>query len=51
MPEKVRNLMFAVFAGLAIVGVFADCPKPDTTKATVIDDLSGLGFNGSIATP
>ena len=51
MPEKVRSLRFAVFAGLAIVGVFAGCPKPDTTKATVIDDLSGLGFNGSIAAP
>lgn len=28
-----RNLMLAVFAGLANAGVFADCPKPDTTKA------------------
>ena len=28
-----RDLMLAVFAGLANAGVFADCPKPDTTKA------------------
>ena len=46
-----RNLMIVVVAGLVNVRVFADCPKPDTTKATVIDDLSVLGFNGSIATP
>ena len=51
MPAKVRNLMLAVLAGLAITGVFADSPKPDTTKATVVDDLSVLGFNGRIATP
>ena len=51
MPAKVRNLIFAVFAGLANSGVFADYPKPDTTKATVVDDLSVLGFNGCIATP
>lgn len=43
--------MLAVLAGLAITGVFADSPKPDTTKATVVDDLSVLGFNGRIATP
>ena len=51
MPAKVRNLMLAAFTGLAIAGVFADSPKPDTTKATVVDDLSVLGFNGRIATP
>ena len=51
MPAKIRNLMLAMFSGLASVGVFADCPNPDTTKATVVDDLSVLGFNGSIATP
>ncbi len=31
--------------------VWAECPKPDTTKATVIDDLSVLGSSGDIATP
>ena len=46
-----RNLMIVMVVGLVNVRVFADCPKPDTTKATVIDDLSVLGFNGSIATP
>ena len=47
-----RNWMLVVFAGLANASVFADCPKPDTTKATVIDELSVLHcFNGSIATP
>ena len=51
MPAKIRNLMLAMFSGLASVGVFADCPNPDTTKATVVDNLSVLGFNGSIATP
>ena len=33
-----RNLVLVVFAGLANASVFADCPKPDTTKATVVDD-------------
>ena len=51
MPAKIRNLMLAMFSGLASVGVFADCPNPDTTKATVVDNLRVLGFNGSIATP
>ena len=46
-----RNLMIVMVVGLVNVRVFADCPKPDTTKATVVDDLSVLGFNGSIATP
>ena len=46
-----RNLMLAVFVGLTNACVFADYPKLDTTKATVVDDLSVLGFNGSIATP
>lgn len=46
-----RNLMIVVVAGLVNVRVFADCPKPDTTKATVVDNLSVLGFNGRIATP
>ena len=31
--------------------LWADYPKPDTTKATVIDDLSVLGSSGDIATP
>ena len=43
--------MLAVFVGLTNACVFADYPKLDTTKATVVDDLSVLGFNGSIATP
>lgn len=29
----------------------ADCPPPDTTKATVVDDLSVLGMKDDIATP
>ena len=45
-----RNLMFVVVTGLANASVFADSPKTDTTKATVIDDLRVLVFNGNMAT-
>lgn len=31
--------------------LWADYPKPDTTKATVIDDLSVLGMKDDIVTP
>ena len=46
--ETVLGLCFC-FA--TVMAVAADYTKPDTTKATVIDDLSVLGMRGEIATP
>ena len=44
-------MVFAAILIAAAVSASGAASLPDTTKATVIDDLSVLGSSGDIATP
>lgn len=51
MPIPVMGLLVCVFAWMAGIDAFAGYPKPDTTKADVLDDLCVLGCKDAVCTP
>ena len=51
MRTAIWHFGFVVLFALTSQLLLADYPKPDTTKATVIDNLCVLGARGDVATP